>query len=159
MNNSPHLHGIFLLSPYFYCYLMCGCVHHSFVSTSLWSCGLWPPRLLCPWDFPGKNTGVGCHFSLQRIFPTQGSNPHLLHCRWILYPLSHRGSPFNDHRFKWAGSIEYLVSGNLGCFQFCVCYKQCPSAQLFLLGKSAGLAHWVRGSAWTSAFPLLWLTV
>ena len=38
-----------------------------------------PPRLLCPWDFPGKTTGVGCHFLLQGIFPTQGSNPHLLH--------------------------------------------------------------------------------
>ena len=34
--------------------------------------------LLCPWDSPGKNTGVGCHFLLQGIFPTQGSNPHLL---------------------------------------------------------------------------------
>ena len=38
-----------------------------------------------PWDSPGKNTGVGCHFLLQGIFLTQGSNPHLLHCRWILY--------------------------------------------------------------------------
>ena len=35
-------------------------------------------RLLCPWDSPGKNTGVGCHFLLQGIFLTQGSNPHLL---------------------------------------------------------------------------------
>ena len=33
--------------------------------------------------FPGKNTGVGCYFILQGIFPTQGLNPHLLHCRWI----------------------------------------------------------------------------
>ena len=35
-------------------------------------------RLLCPWDFPGENTGAGCHFLLQGIFPTQGSNPGLL---------------------------------------------------------------------------------
>ena len=42
-------------------------------------CG--PPRLLCPWDSPGKNTGVGCHFLLQGIFPTQGSNPGFPHCR------------------------------------------------------------------------------
>ena len=44
--------------------------------------------------FPGKNTGMGCHFLLQGIFPTQGLNPHLLcllHCRWILYCLSHGG--------------------------------------------------------------------
>ena len=37
-----------------------------------------PARLRCPWDFPGKNTGVGCHFLLQGVFPMQGSNPHLL---------------------------------------------------------------------------------
>ena len=50
-------------------------------------------RLLCPWDFPGKNTRVGCHFLLQGIFPTQGSNPGLLHYRQILYWLSNKGSP------------------------------------------------------------------
>ena len=40
--------------------------------------GLWLARLLSPWDFPGKNAGVGCHFLLQGIFLTQGLNPHLL---------------------------------------------------------------------------------
>ena len=52
----------------------------------------WATRLFRPWNFPGKNTGMGCHFLLQEILPTQGSNPRLLcllHCRWILYPLSH----------------------------------------------------------------------
>ena len=49
--------------------------------------------LPCPWDSPGKNTGVGCHFLLQRIFPTQASNPALSHCRQMLYHLSHQGSP------------------------------------------------------------------
>ena len=44
-----------------------------------------PTRLLCPWDFPGKNTGVGCHFLIQGIFPTQGLNLSLLMGRWILY--------------------------------------------------------------------------
>ena len=43
--------------------------------------------------FSGKNTGVRCHFLLQGIFLTQGSNPGLLHCRWTLYQLSHEGSP------------------------------------------------------------------
>ena len=55
---------------------------------SLWSHELEPTMLLCPWDFPGKNTGVGCHPLLQGIFPTQESNPSLLcllHCRQILY--------------------------------------------------------------------------
>ena len=50
-------------------------------------------RLLCPWDSSGKNTGVGCHFFLQEIFQSKGSNPCLLYCRQILYLLSHRGSP------------------------------------------------------------------
>ena len=52
-----------------------------------------PTRLPRPWDSPGKNTGVGCHFLLQRIFLTQGLNPGLLHCRQMLYHLSHQGSP------------------------------------------------------------------
>ena len=43
-----------------------------------------PTRLLCPWDSPGKNTWVGCHFLLQGIFPTQGPNPGLPHCRQTL---------------------------------------------------------------------------
>ena len=46
----------------------------------------------CPWDFPGKNTGVGCHFLLQGIFPTQESNPHLLHSQTDSLLLSHQGS-------------------------------------------------------------------
>ena len=46
-------------------------------------------------DSPGKNTGVGCHALLHRIFPTQGSNLGLPHCRWILYHLSHQGSSEN----------------------------------------------------------------
>ena len=65
----------------------------SVVSSSLRPHGLWPTRLPCPWDFPGKSTGVGCHFLLQRIFPTQGSNPGLHHCRQTLYHLNHEGSP------------------------------------------------------------------
>ena len=44
-----------------------------------------PTRLLCPWDSPGKNTGVGCHSLLQGIFLVQGLNLVLLHCRQILY--------------------------------------------------------------------------
>ena len=67
---------------------------HSVMSESLRPHGLQPTRLLCPWDFPGKNTGVGCHFLLQRIFLTQGLNLCLLH---LLYwqagslPLNHLG--------------------------------------------------------------------
>ena len=45
------------------------------------------------WNFPGQNTGVGSLSHLQGIFPTQGSNPDLPHCRRLLYQLSHKGSP------------------------------------------------------------------
>ena len=52
-----------------------------------------PPELLCPWNSPGKNTGVGSHSLLQGIFLSQGSNPCLLHWRRILYHLRCQGSP------------------------------------------------------------------
>ena len=57
--------------------------------------GLEPTRFLCPWKFPGKNTGVGCHFLLQGSFLTQGLNPgllHLLHWQVDSLPLCHLGS-------------------------------------------------------------------
>ena len=70
----------------------------SVVSNSLRPHRLYPNRLLCPWDFTGKNTGVGCLFLLQGILPAQGLIPrlfHLLHWqadRWILYHYRHLGS-------------------------------------------------------------------
>ena len=68
--------------------LMC-----SVVSDSLQPHGPQLARLLCPRDYPGKSTGVGCHSVLQQIFPTRGSNPGIPLCRQILYHLSHQGSP------------------------------------------------------------------
>ena len=52
-----------------------------------------PPGSSVHGDSLGKNTKVGCHALLQGIFPTQGSNPGLPHCRQMLYHLSHQGSP------------------------------------------------------------------
>ena len=52
-----------------------------------------PHGLYSPWNLPGQNTGVGSLSLLQGVFPTQGSDPGLLHCRWILYQLTHKGSP------------------------------------------------------------------
>ena len=66
---------------------------HESESRSDVSYSLWPHGLHSPWNSPGQNTGVGSLSLLQRIFPTQGSNPGLPHCRWILYQLSHKGSP------------------------------------------------------------------
>ena len=64
-----------------------------------------PPGSSVHEDSPGKNTRVGCHAPLQGIFSTQGSNPGLLHFRWILYHLSHQGSPiFWKQHSKYKGS-------------------------------------------------------
>ena len=72
---SQHMHYIICV-----CVCVCVCAHAcSVVSSALQPHGLWPARLLYPWNFSGKNTGVGCHFLLQGIFQTQGFNPHLLH--------------------------------------------------------------------------------
>ena len=70
----------------------CACSVASTVSDPVRPYGLLPARLLCPWDSPGKSTGVDCHSLLQGIFPIQGLNPSLLHSRRILYSLSHLGS-------------------------------------------------------------------
>ena len=64
------------------------CESHSVVSDSLR-----PHGLYSPWNSPGQDTGVDIFSLLQGIFPTQGSNPGLSHCRQILYQLSHKGSP------------------------------------------------------------------
>ena len=72
----------------------------SVVSHSLRPHGLQPAGLLRPWDSPGKKTGVGCHVLLQGMFPTQGETPGLLHCRQILYRLSHQGSTLSVSLFS-----------------------------------------------------------
>ena len=65
-----------------------------------------PTRLLCPWDFPGKNTGVGCHFLLQGVFLTQGSNSCLLHRQEASLLLSHLGIPIRIHMCVCAKSLQ-----------------------------------------------------
>ena len=75
---------------------MCACWFSLVVSDSVQPYGLWPTRLLCPWDSPGKNNGVGCHALLRGIFLTQESNPHLLWllpCRQIVYRWATREAP------------------------------------------------------------------
>ena len=67
---------------------------------------LYPTRLFCLWNSPGKNTGVGCHPLFQGIFLTQGSNLGLLNCRRILYHLSYQESlnrSTNDKGSGWWG--------------------------------------------------------
>ena len=64
---------------------------HLFVTP--WTAACQAPH---PWNSPSKNTGMCCHFLLRGIFLTQGSNLGLLHCRQILYHLSHQGSPASN---------------------------------------------------------------
>ena len=104
------------------------CVSRSVVSDSLQPHGLQPTSLLCPWDFPGKSTKVGCHFLLQEVFPTQGTNLCLLHCKQILYHLNHQEAlivrvselqgltlfsyyiqPFNSQPKKIHDIIQYII--------------------------------------------------
>ena len=87
----------------FFMYTMLHLVTHSCLT--LWNpkdCSL--PGSSVHEDSPGKNTGVGCHALLQGIFPTQGLNLGLPHCRWILYHLSHQGNP---RILEW---VAYLFS-------------------------------------------------
>ena len=84
-------HILFSWIPFSFCQKMCCVVlSHSFMTDSLWPQDCSPPGPSVHGDSPGKNTGVCCHALLQGIFLNQGSNPGLLHCRWVLYQLSHQ---------------------------------------------------------------------
>ena len=89
------LHPVYYIFIHRYMYaVLCAVLSRSVVSNSLQHHGL-----LCPWDSPGRNTGVGCHALLQGIFPTQGSNPHLLHWQADSFPSEPPGKPrymYND---------------------------------------------------------------
>ena len=71
-------------------WLVCVCISPSVISDSLRPHGLLPARHFCLWSSSGKNTGVSGHSFLQGIFPIQGSNSGLMHCRLMLYSLSHQ---------------------------------------------------------------------
>ena len=108
--------------------------------------GLWLARLLCPWDFPGKNTGVGCHFLLQGIFPTQGSNPHLLrllHWPADSLPLRHLGSPWS-----------LVINTSPGC-NTCPLLIQPHSESLYHLSPIWELTY--QKNQWQRASTLWWL--
>ena len=76
---------------------------------------LQPHGLYRPWNSPGQNTGVGILSLLQGIFPTQESNPGLLHYRQIVYQLSHKRSPFRYHRYPLFGLPKWLSSKEFSC--------------------------------------------
>ena len=70
-----------------------------------------PPGSSVHGDSPGKNTGVGCCVLLPGTFPTQGSNPGLLHCRLILYQLSHKGRL----DILWLSSLMLILCDPMHC--------------------------------------------
>ena len=76
------------------------CVSWSVISDSLQPHGVQPARLLWPWNSPGKNTWVGSHSLFQGVFLTQRLNLCFLHCRQIVYQLSHQWSPKRDEEFS-----------------------------------------------------------
>ena len=95
------------------------------MSSSLWPHGLQPTRLLCPWDSPGKNTGVGCHLLLQGIFPTEGSSPPLSHWQVDSYcwatkeALSSYWGSVNMGKQIWVVTLgHWLAEGTLALWFF-----------------------------------------
>ena len=112
------------------------------MSDSLWVHGLQPARLLSPWNSPDKNTGVGCHFLFQGIFPTRGLNSGLLHCRQILYHLSHQGSPS-----RYQGLSQWVDSSHQVARVLELQFQQQSFPWIFsadFIYLLAGLAWWLR---------------
>ena len=99
--------------------LFCCCVVAKPCLTLLQPHELWPARLLCPWDFPGKNTAVGWHSLPQGGLPNPGIESMSLHCKQILYCLSHQG-PKMPHGVSVILDLEthfWCTSGHTSFFR------------------------------------------
>ena len=110
--------------------------------TLLWPHVLQPTCLLCPWDSPGKNTGVGCNFLLQGIFPTQGLDLCLLHWRADSLPLTHQGSPRGECRptkekRKWSEIKQWWIVNSV------------------MMGKGREVKKEMGGVGWSSCWRCL----
>ena len=99
---------------------------------------------LCLWDFPGKNTRVGCHLLLQGIFLIQGLNPGLLQCRQILYRLSCQGS------VQFSRSV---VSNPLWPHESYHTWPPCPSPMLKVYPNSCPSSWWHHPAISSSVIP------
>ena len=86
-------------------------------------------KILCPWDFPGKNTGNGCHFLLQGLFPTQGLNSDTPNCRQILYCLNHQKSLSFQIDSKNQGALicNLLIKKKKKAFMHAKSIQSCPA--------------------------------
>ena len=131
----------------------CCCLVAKSYPTLLWPHGLQSTRLPCPWNFPGKRTGVGYRLFLQRIFPTQGSNPHLLH--WQVDSLP--GNPLLFLLLLFFFFLIYLFGcvGSCGTWEICCIMwdllLQCMSidSPFVMLGLSSC-------SPWASLLDGMW---
>ena len=117
-----------------------------------------PHGLYIPWNSPGKNTGVGGLSLLQGIFPTHRLKPGLLHCRQILYQLSHKGSPkpleWLSYPFS-SGSSQprnqtgvSCIAGSLSLFTFMHWRRKWQPTPVFLPGESQGRGSLVSCHLW-----------
>ena len=117
------------------------------------SISLRPHRLYSPWNSPGQNTGVGSLSLLQGIFPTQGSNPGLPRCRWILYQLSHR---FKEKSCCPLGEDPALLQ-RLVSFIFSLdCQELIWKANNAMLSEGCYIGNRCSNSAWVHV-PLRWI--
>ena len=125
VHSFKKLHQVFytsILKTLFFSWCVC-LIHQSCLTL----CNPMAPltRLLCPWDSPGKNTGMGCHFILHGIFPTQGLNLCLLFCRRILYHWA-----IWEATHTWLGIQKYLLN-------------YCPFSEILAVGpRFVSFAHW-----------------
>ena len=113
-----------------------GAVKRKSKSRSVRSDSLRPHGLYSPWNSPSHSTGVGSLFLLQGIFPTQGSNPGLLSCRWILYQLSHQGRTGG-----WSAYMQFWFGGE--CNEAWTSVEHCCWSQrvaVFIKDFSASLS-------------------
>ena len=139
------------------CCCCCLVAQSSVMSDSLWPPGLQPARLLCPWDSPGKNTGVGCCALLQGIFPTKGSNLGLRHCRQTSYRWATRETLLMCyHRSEWSmwgwGPRPEERQSSAEREQSC-CSLLCGQALEWLQWKAWGLEHDLMETSWSLRFP------
>ena len=139
------------------------------MSDSLWSHGLQPAKLLCPWNFSGKNTGVGCYSLFQGFFPTWGSNPSLLcllHWQVDSLPLKSQSPYLSPDRVMLGFVSIYILVGHCSVHRtentWDACYKYASWAMksytLLIMGGSHHFLNFgvVRPS---SEYPFIHVTI
>ena len=119
-------------------------------TTLLWPHGLQPIMFLCPWDFPGKNTEVGCHFFLQGIFPIQRLNLCLLHWQADSLPLSHQ---FSSVQFSCVQFSRSVVSDSLRPHESQHTRPPCPSPTPGVYPNSCPSSWWCHPAISSSVLP------